>query len=185
MATNTLNDDEVAYLAVHITHLVRIWTALGMIRHVRNNQFIEVFKDVCSDKLRIMLHELAEKKRSMGFDQDGSDKHKRFYKKLEIANEWFTSSNGLHARNCSGAHLQPLSVAKHAFQIFGYGGDREWKKLTLGVAACVGMMKLVENRDTSWWRDLRRQVREGKHKEFNGLPVPMAADALLRGLVVE
>lgn len=97
LATHTMNDDDVAYLRWHVTHLVRIWTALGKIRRVRGNELIEVFKDLCSDKLRIMLHELAEKKRSMGFDPDGSDKHKRLYKHLEIANEWFTSSNGLHA----------------------------------------------------------------------------------------
>jgi hypothetical protein len=121
----------------------------------------------------------------MGFDRDGSHKHKRLYKKLEIANEWFTSSNGLHARNCSGAHLQPLSAAKHAFQVFGYGGEREWKKLTLGVAASVGMMKLIEDvPHNSWWREVRRQVREGRQDQLNGLAVPASVEALLRDLKV-
>jgi hypothetical protein len=173
-------DEDVAYLRWHVTHLVRIWTSLGAIRRIRGNEMFELLKDVCSDKLRIMLHELAEKKRSMGFDRDGSDKHKRLYKKLEVANEWFTSKNGPHARNCSGAHLQPLSAAKHAFQIFGYCGEREWRKLTLGVAACVGMIKLIEgSRHNLCWRDLRRKVREGKQEQFRGLSVPASIEAFL------
>jgi len=133
-----------------------------------------------------MLHELAEKKRSMGFDKDGSAKHKQFYAKLELANEWFTSKNGLHARNCSGAHLQSLDKAQHMFQIFGYGGEREWKKLTIGVAACLGMMKLIENqRHNSWWRELRREVRTGRAKVYDGLPIPTALDALILDFKVE
>src|SRR5581483_8623932 len=111
-----MTTDDTAWLRWHITHLVRIWTALGRIRHIQGDELTAVFKDVCSDKLRIMLHELAEKKRSMGFDPEGSDKHERLYAKLTVANEWFTGKNGLHARNCSGAHLQRLPVAQHMFQ---------------------------------------------------------------------
>lgn len=177
-----LSSDDVAYLRFHVTHLVRIWTALGEIRRNRGNELTEVFKDVCSDKLRIMLHEFAEKKRSMGFDPGGSNKHKRLYEKLKIANEWFTSSNGLHARNCSGAHLQPLSAAKHAFQVFGYGGEREWRKLTLGVAACLGMMKEIEgHRHKSWWRELRIRARSSPQHAL----VPASVDSLLLDLKVD
>jgi hypothetical protein len=178
--------DNTAYLRWHVTHLVRVWTALSMIRRIHGNETIAVFQDVCSDKLRIMVHELAEKKRSMGFDPDGTDKHQRLYAQLESANEWFTGKNGLHARNCSGAHLQPLSVAQHMFQVFGYGGDREWKKLTLGVAACVGMMKLIEgNRHNAWWRELRRKVRAGKMEEHEGMTIPASIESLLLDFKVD
>ena len=151
-----------------------------MVRKVRDNLVVNVVKDVCSNNLRIMLHELAEAKRSMGFKQEGTEKHKRRYAKLIVANEWFTGDNGLHARNCSGAHLQPLPVAQHMFQTFGYGGEREWKKLTLGVAACVAMMKLLENnRDNLWWRELRRKIRRNEIERFEGMTIPMSAEALL------
>lgn len=175
-----MTKDDTAWLRWHVMTLVRIWTALSVIRRIKGDELISVFQDTCSDKLRIMLHELAEKKRSMGFDADGSDQHKRLYAGLEQANEWFTGKNGLHARNCSGAHLQPLPAAQHMFQIFGYGGEREWTNLTLGVAACVGMMKLLEgNKHNAWWRELRRKVRNRKMEEFNGLPVPASIEALL------
>jgi len=177
--------NDTAWLRLHIAHLVRVWTALGMIRRSQGNETLEVFKDVCSDKLRIMLYELAEGKRSLGLCPDGTEKHKRLYAKLQIANEWFTGANGLHARNCSGAHLQPSSVAQHMFQTFGYGGEREWRKLTLGVAACVAMMKLVEkNRLNRWWRELRRRVRDRKMQEFEGATVPLAVEALLVGFAL-
>jgi hypothetical protein len=66
------------------------------------------------------------------------------------------------------------------FQTFGYGGDREWKKLTLGVAACLGMMKIIEgNKHNASWRELRQKVRAGKMTEFKGMPVPASFDALL------
>jgi len=71
------------------------------------------------------------------------------------------------------------------FQTFGYGGEREWRKLTLGVAACVAMMKLVEkNRLNRWWRELRRRVRDRKMQEFEGATVPLAVEALLVGFAL-
>ena len=180
---NSIEDDDVAWLRWHITHLVRIWTVLGMFRGTQGNEACEVVKDVCSDKLRIMLHELANKKTwTVGFDADGTQKHKRRYAKLAVANEWFTGKNNLHARNCSGAHLQRLPAATHMFQTFGYGGEREWKKLTLGVAACVSMMKLIEKgRLNGWWRDVRLRVRKGEMHEHEGLSLPIAFDSLLVG----
>lgn len=72
------------------------------------------------------------------------------------------------------------------FQVFGYGGEREWRKLTLGVAACVGMMKLIEGaRHNSWWREVRKKVWEGEQEQFNGMPIPAALESLLLDLKVD
>jgi len=129
-----------------------------------------------------MLYEFSNKQTwTMGFNKEGSVKHKRLFSKLKLANDWFVGKNGLHARNCSGSHLQSFSVTQHMFQQFGYGGEREWKKLTIGVAACLGMMKLQEdNKHNQWWRELRQRVRE-----FKGLPVPAAIESLFLDLKID
>lgn len=166
-----------AYLAYYITHLIRIWTALGIIRKAHGDEVTEVFKDLCSDKLRVMSYELASPKTwTVGFSEDGSDKHKRLFSTLTEANKWFTATkNSLHARNMSGSHLQPLDRAEHMFQQFGYGGEREWRHLTKGVAACLGMMQLIQgHKHRHWWRRIRKEIRTNERK-----PIPPAIDALL------
>jgi len=130
-----------------------------------------------------MLYELANKKQSLGFAPDGSDKHRRLFKRLVDANKWFEGNNGLHYRNCSGSHLQGLPKAQHMFQQFGYGGEREWKHLTKGVAACLGMMKLIDSGKHPFsWREVRQKVVTGRKDAFNGLPIPNGFDALLLDL---
>jgi len=48
------------------------------------------------------------------------------------------------------------------------------------------MMKLIENqRHNSWWRELRREVRTGRAKVYDGLPIPTALDALILDFKVE
>ena len=54
--------DEISYLRYYVVHLVRIWTALQIIRGTKSDELIRVFQDLCSDKLRNMLHELANKR---------------------------------------------------------------------------------------------------------------------------
>ena len=173
--------DPISALRVHIVRLIRAWTAMSLVRRVRNHELCSALTDVCSDHLRNMLHELANKKTwTLGFAPDGSVKHKRLFQRLLDANKWFEGGNGLHYRNCSGSHLQPMDKAQHMFQQFGYGGDREWKRLTAGVAACVQMMKLAEGgRHSKFWRDVRQRVVSGKLETFNGLSIPSAAEALL------
>lgn len=187
-----MKDENVSYLRWNITHLVRVWTALSMIRKVRGNETLYVFKDVCSDKLRNMLHELANKKKwTLGFTKDGLEKHQRLFKRLIDANKWFESKEGKHYRNVGGSHMQPLPIADHMFQQFGYGGEREWKHLTKGVAACVAMMKMIDGgKFASWWREKRKCVRDGElkqHVSSDGIAmeIPNALDALLLDLRIE
>src|SRR5688572_4729204 len=126
-----LEGDDVTYLRWHIVRLVRVWTALSIIRHKKNDELAAVFTDVCSDHLRNMLHELANKRPfTLGFTPEGTDEHKRLFQRLVDANKWFEGGNRLHYRNCSGSHLQALPKAQHMFQKFGYGGQREWRNLT-------------------------------------------------------
>jgi hypothetical protein len=143
-----------------------------------------------------MLHELAKKQNwTLGFSVAGTAKQKRFFTKLVEANKWFEGyKNRLHSRNVSGAHLQPLEKADHMFQMFGYGGEREWKQLTKGVGACVAMMKLVDgNRNTEFWRKIRLKVGgridesilaniAGKEMK---LGIPIGVEALLQSFKVE
>src|ERR1700730_7990308 len=44
--------DDTTYLRWHVTQLVRVWTALSMIRQIHDNETIAVFQDACSDVLR-------------------------------------------------------------------------------------------------------------------------------------
>src|SRR5437773_6826427 len=131
--------DEISYLRYYVVHLVRIWTALQIIRGTKSDELIRVFQDLCSDKLRNMLHELANKRTwTLGFSASGTAKAKPLFDKLVEANKWFEGyqkRNPLHSRDVSGAHMQPLDKAEHMFQMFGYGGEREWKQLTKGVGA--------------------------------------------------
>jgi hypothetical protein len=157
-----MNDDERSHLRFYVAQLVRIWTALSMIRKGRAAEFVEVFRDLCSDKLRIMLYEFTHKKSwKLGFAPNGNPKYKHLYARLVEANKWFEGyKNNLHARNCSGAHMLSLDRADHMFQHFGYGGDREWKHLTKGVAACLAMMKIVDGKPyRDFWRKIRAKVR--------------------------
>ena len=189
-----MSADEISYLRYYIAHLVRIWTALSILRKERSSELISVCKDLCSDKLRNMLYELAHKRPwTLGFLRAGTPKHQRLYKKLEEANKWF-QGNRLHYRNCSGSHMQPLDKADHMFQVFGYGGEREWKHLTKGVAACVAMMKLIDgNHNQDFWRKVRLKVAgvvndtisadlSGNHLR---LDIPIGVEALLKSYKVE
>src|SRR6266446_10575683 len=137
MVTNKPNQ-----LRFYVAQLVRIWTALSLVRKDRSPELIRVFQDLCSDKLRIRLHELANKRSwTLGFEPNGNLKYDHLFARLCKANKWFEGySNDLHYRNCSGAHMQPLDRADHMFQHFGYGGEREWRQLTKGVASCIAMM---------------------------------------------
>jgi hypothetical protein len=70
--------------------------------------------------------------------------------------------------------------AEHMFQLFGYGGLREWKNLSKGVAACLGMMKLIDNgKNAKWWREVRKAVVTGQVETQNGFPFPNRIKALL------
>jgi hypothetical protein len=191
-----MTEDERSYLRYYVAQLVRIWTALSVIRRGKAPELVEVFRDLCSDKLRNMLHELAKKRRwTLGFAADGNPKYNRLYARLVEANKWFTGyKNDLHSRDCSGSHLQPLKRADHMFQLFGYGGGREWKQLTKGVAACLAMMRIADgkpNRDV-WW-GIRARVRGTAHDEALATDgggrmidsVPIGAAALLQSFVVD
>jgi hypothetical protein len=183
---NDDHDDEHGYLRFYVAHLVRIWAALRLVRGDRSIELIRIFQDLCSDKLRIMLHELATKKKwTLGFSADGTPKQQRLFQRLVEANKWFEGyKNGLHYRNCSGAHMQPLDKADHMFQHFGYGGEREWKHLTRGVAACLAMMKVLDgNRRTKFWRGIRTRVASQERQEMRDLPI--GVEALLQGFIVE
>jgi hypothetical protein len=188
--------DDISYLRFYVAQLVRIWAALRIIRGKKAGELIHVFQDLCSDKLRNMLHELANKKSwTLAFSATGTAREKRLFAKLAKANRWFEGyQNRLHSRNLSGAHLQSLDKADHTFQIFGYHGEREWKQLTKGVAACVALMKLIDNdRNTSFWRNIRLRVSgqidesvlvniEGKEIK---LDVPIGVKAILQSFRVE
>lgn len=157
-----MTDDQRSYLRFYVAQLVRIWTALSMIRNGKASELVQVFRDLCSDKLRIMLYEFTRKESwKLGFARNVDPKHDRLFARLVEANKWFEGyKNELHARNFSGAHMQPLDRADHMFQHFSYGGEREWKHLTKGVAACVAMMRIVDgkpNRD--FWQEIRAKVR--------------------------
>jgi hypothetical protein len=156
-----MNADELSYLRYYVTQLVRIWAGLSLIRNGKATELTELFRDLCSDKLRIMLHEFATKKSwTLGFAPDGNPRYDRLFERLRGANKWFEGyKNALHYRNCSGAHMQSLDRADHMFQHFGYGGEREWKHLTHGVAACVAMMKLLDGKkNQEFWRKIRVKV---------------------------
>ena len=182
-----VQNDNVAYLRLHLVRLVRVWAALSVIRRNRSDELIRVFQDVCSDNLRTVLHELANKEDwTLGFTPEGTDQHKRLFQRLVDANKWFEGKRGkagkkkLHYRNASGAHLQPLTSTEHMFQQFGFGGDREWKHLTKGVAACIQMMKLIDGKKhDKFWREVRKRVVTGKAETHEGLPIPSAVTALL------
>jgi hypothetical protein len=158
-----LDDDDRAWLRLYVAELVRIWTALSLIRMHDGGELLQVFKDLCSDKLRIMLYELAGRRaRTCGFNPAGNAKYARRFAVLKQANNWFAGrkKNGLHYRDACGAHLQPLDVTEHMFQQFGYKGEREWRHLTRGVAACLQMMKLEDGKPRQgFWREVRNQVR--------------------------
>jgi hypothetical protein len=167
-----------------------------MIRAGKAPELVDVFRDLCSDKLRIMLHELANKQKwTLGFAPDGNQKHDRLYERLLKANKWFEGSkNKLHYRNCSGAHMQSLDRAEHMFQHFGYGDEREWKHLTKGVAACLAMMRLIDGRPyRAFWKRIRAKVRgtvrdeiavpvDGKQMMFS---LPIGVEALLQSFKLD
>lgn len=185
--------DELSSLRFFVAQLVRIWTALSLIRRDRSPELVRVFQDLCSDKLRIMLYEFANKKSwKLGFSPDGNPKYELLFARLREANNWFEGyTNKLHARNCSGAHMMSLEHADHMFQQFGYGGEREWKQLTKGVAACLAMMRLVDgNPRALFWRKIRSKVRrtvdESVSMNVDATPVmldmPIGVEALLQSL---
>jgi len=181
-----LTDDAKGYLRVYIAQLVEIWTALSIVRKKPSSKLISVFRDLCSDKTRNMLHELANKKDwTLGFSREGTEQHKRLHGKLLEANKWFTGYNGrLHYRNCAGSHLQPLDKADHMFQHFGYGGEREWKQLTKGVAACLKMMKGMDDKPYhDFWRQVRFKIRGAVDERAPDLPV--SVEALLQPYKVQ
>src|SRR5260370_33097843 len=65
--------DEISYLRYYVAQLVRVWTALRIIRGEKSRELILVFQDLCSDKLRNMLHELANKRNwTVGFSAAGT-----------------------------------------------------------------------------------------------------------------
>jgi hypothetical protein len=102
----------------------------------------------------------------------------RFFRELKIANEWFQHGT-LHARNCSASHLQSIDASTHMFQQFWFGGQREWRKLTRGVAACVGMMKLTDQkRHNAWWRRIRDDIRTVS-KVSKELQIPAYIESLM------
>jgi len=143
-----------------------------------------------------MLHELANKENwTLGFEPDGNPKYDHFFARLCEANRWFEGyRNHLHYRNCSGAHMQPLDRTDHMFQQFGYGGEREWRHLTKGVASCLAMMKLIDGKPyREFWRKIRAKVR-GVHDEAISVSVgseqvmvdlPIGVEALLQSFKVE
>jgi hypothetical protein len=197
-----VTNDEMSSLRYYIAQLVRVWAALAIVRRQKSSELLLVFQDLCSDKLRNMLYELANKKNwTLGFSAAGTAKHKRFFIKLVEANNWFEgyknrrhSRKVRHSRNVSGAHLQPLEKADHMFQTFGYGGEREWKQLTKGVGACVAMMKLFDgNSNAEFWRKIRLKVGgridESPFANIVGkemkLGIPVGVEALLQSFKVE
>jgi len=156
---------------------------MSIIKDTKDDELISVFRDVCSDHLRNMLYELEDKNQSPGFTKKGCDTHKRLFQRLVDANRWFEGKNGLHYRNCAGAHLQPSWKAENLFQQFGYGGRREWKHLTKGVAACLAMMKLMDGgKSTKTWRDVRRRVAIRQVDTHGGLPLPNGIEVFLLDL---
>jgi hypothetical protein len=188
--------DELAYLRLYVAQPFRIWTALSLVRRDRSAELASVFQDLCSDKLRIMLHEVANKKSwTLGFSPDGNPKYKHLFARLCDANKWFEGyKNQLHYRNCSGAHMQSLDKADHMFQQFGYGGEREWRHLTKGVAACLAIMRLIDDKpNRDFWRKIRAKVRRtvndavavnvgGKQMMYD---VPIGVEALLQSFKVQ
>jgi hypothetical protein len=191
-----MTDEERSYLRVYVAQLVRIGTALSLIRKGKATELVSVFRDVCSDNLRNRLHELANKRKwTLGFARNGNPKHDYFFDKLLEANKWFEGyTNGLHYRNCSGSHMQPLDRADHMFQHFGYGGEREWKHLTKGVAACVAMMRIVDGKpNREFWRNIRAKVRGTVNDEapvnIGGeqmmVDLPVSVEALLQSFKLD
>ena len=191
-----MTEDERSYLRVYVAQLVRIWTALSLTRRGKANEPVSVCRDVCSDKLRIMLHELANKKSwTLGFAPGSDPKYDRLFARLIEANKWFEGyKNSLHYRNCSGAHMQPLDRADHMFQHFGYGGEREWKHLTKGVAACLALMRLVDGKPyRDFWRKIRAKVTGTMNDEMAVtvgdeqmmVSLPIGVEALLQSFKVE
>jgi hypothetical protein len=191
-----MTDTQRGYLRVYVAELVRIWTALSLIRKGRVSELVSVFRDLCSDKMRIMLHELANKKKwTLGFAPDGNPKYERLFVRLREANKWFEGyKNDLHYRNIAGAHMQPLDRADHMFQHFGYGGDREWLHLTKGVAASLAMMRIEDGKPyRDFWHKVRAKVRGkvadempinvGGAQIMVGLPV--SVEALLQSFILE
>lgn len=187
-----LNDDDRAWLRLYVAELVRIWTALSLIRKRDGGELLQVFKDLCSDKLRIMLHELADRRTwTCGFNPAGNAKYERRFAVLKQANSWFSGTkSSLHYRNTCGAHLQPLDITEHMFQQFGYKGDREWRHLTRGVAACLQIMKLEDGKPRQqFWREVRNQVRGTTVDSPVAMPngdvvsgtMPVSVKALLEG----
>jgi hypothetical protein len=191
-----MTDSERGHLRVYVAELVRIWTSLSLIRKGKASELVSVFRDLCSDKLRIMLHELANKKSwTLGFAPGGNPKYERLFARLREANQWFEGyKNELHYRNCAGAHLQPLDRADHMFQHFGYGGDREWLRLTKGVAACLTMMRIEDgNPRRDFWHKVRAKVRGQVTDEIpidvGGVQItaglPVSVEALLQSFMLE
>jgi hypothetical protein len=191
-----MTDEERSYLRFYVAQLVRIWTALSIIRKGKAPELLQVFRDLCSDKLRVMLYEFKDKKSwKLGFAPNGNPKHDHFYARLVEANKWFEGyKNGLHARNCSGAHMQPLDRADHMFQHFGHGGEREWKHLTKGVAACLAMMRIVDGKPhRDFWRKIRAKVRgtvcdeapETVGGEQMMVSLPIGVEALLQSFTLD
>jgi hypothetical protein len=191
-----MTDDERTYLRFYVAQLVRIWTALSLIRKGRASELVRMFRDLCSDKLRIMLHELANKKSwTLGFSSNGNPKYDRFFAKLRAANTWFEGyKNQLHYRNVSGAHMQSFDKTDHMFQQFGYGGEREWKRLTQGVAACLAMMRFIDgNPSREFWRKIRAKVRGTRNDDVTVtvggeqmiVSVPIGVEAILQSFKVE
>jgi len=164
-------------LRVYVYDLVSTWTVLSIIRENENSEIIHILKDVCYNQLLIMLYELANKKSwTIGFPVEGesltkeSAKYERIFSKLKSSNEWFTGKNRLHARNCVLSHRQSSLRIQYGTQAYGYSGKREWKKITIGVAACLGMIKLIEKKDKSnnfKWKEIRTQIIADKMEEHN------------------
>jgi hypothetical protein len=190
-----MTPDEITYLRWHIAHLVRVWTALAIIRRIKSNELIRALRDACSNNLRNWLYELAHKKNfTLGFSASEPKSQKRLFGKLMEANKWFEGERRpLHYRNASGSHLQSLDHTEHIFQQFGFR-QKEWKYLTKGVAACVAMTNRLDDKPNhKYWREVRRTVEgradrsvpvtpEGKDVK---LEIPIEIEALLLSHRVE
>ncbi len=167
-------ENEKDSLKIWIGHLLRIWTSLEQIKN-DDSELINVFKDLCSDKLYIMIYELFRKKikNTVGFSledlesynlsEDNKKKYKSLFNRLGSVNKKMEDRGAkkrLHYRNSSGSHLMSLNVPMSMFQHFGYAGDREWKMFTKGVAVCIGLMKILDNdKNNKIYQQIRRRIR--------------------------
>ena len=164
-------------LRMYICHLVRCWAALDEIKY-DSQEITSVFKDLCSDKLRIMLYELENRKfknmvgfslkdkKIFDFTEQKKNRYEKYFKKLGNVNKWFAAgaTKGLHPRNALGAHLQSLNVPMNMFQNFGYGGEREKKYLTIGVVSCIKLMKILDrDKRGKKYCDLKNRIRGKKN----------------------